>query len=92
MDSNIYSMLKEDLTIEHVFGTIVPSWYRIAFHDPLNQEIALERGETCRLCENLNHFSKSKKMGKKCGLCGCPIIALVRSSEKTNCKGGKWKR
>jgi hypothetical protein len=85
-------MLKEDLTIEHVFGTIVPAWYKIVFHDPLTQEIALERGETCRLCENLNHFVKNKKWGKKCSLCGCPIIALVRSSDKTNCKGGKWKR
>jgi hypothetical protein len=92
MDVYTCDMLKEDLTIEHVFGTIVPAWYRIAFHDPLNQEIALERGEACRTCEHLNHFALSKKHGKKCGICGCPIIALVRSSDKSGCRGGKWKR
>jgi hypothetical protein len=89
MDVNIYNMLKEELTFDHVFGTIVPAWYHVVFRDPKLEKLALERGEICRTCEHLNHFVKHRKFGKKCGLCGCPIISLVRS-ESSKCKAGKW--
>jgi hypothetical protein len=83
--------MSQKLTIEYVFGTIVPAYYHIAFHDPENERIALERGAVCKDCPNLNHFVQSKKYGKKCKLCGCPIVALVRSRDKNVCKGNFWK-
>ena len=83
--------MSEKLTIEHVFGTIIPAWYNVVFRDPEVEKLALERGEICRNCENITQIIKDVKVGKKCGLCGCPIMGLVRSRDY-GCEGKKWPR
>lgn len=77
------------ITFEKVFSEIYPGWMRLVFHDPKVEELAVKRAEICLNCEFLNHVVKSAKWGKKCGKCGCPIIAKVRS-EKSNCPINKW--
>ena len=87
----------EKLTIEKVFKTIVPAWYRVVFHDPELEKLALQRGYICAgdesgdppPCEFLGQFVRSKKYGAKCKACGCPIIAKVRS-RTDHCPKGKW--
>lgn len=81
----------EKLTIKYVFETIVPAWERVFFHDPETERIALERGNVCLTCEFRNQFSRHRKWGDRCKKCGCPLIALIRSSDKKVCKANKWK-
>lgn len=92
--------MNNKLTIEYVFGTIVPAWYRIVFHDPEVEKLALERGFICvgdtktgdpPPCEFLGQFVRSKKWGAKCTKCGCPIISKVRATEN-GCPAKKWPR
>lgn len=79
----------QKLTIESVFSEIFPGWRNWAFHSPEVEKMALERGEVCRTCEFLGHFVQSKRYGKKCTKCGCPIAPKVRS-ESSKCPENKW--
>jgi hypothetical protein len=81
----------EPLTIKEVFETIIPAWYRVVFHDKELEKIALERGVICRDCENITPIINNIKVGKKCKLCGCPIVGLTRASDY-RCKAKKWSR
>lgn len=81
----------ENLTIEYVFGTIVPAWWKVVFHDPENERIALERGIICKECEFRGRFVRSKKYGDKCLKCGCPLISKIRAREN-GCPAKKWTR
>ena len=82
--------MSEKLTIEYVFGTIVPAWERVFFHDPETERIALERGNVCLTCEFRGHFVRSKKWGDKCTKCGCPLISKIRTTEN-GCPDHRWK-
>jgi hypothetical protein len=70
------------LTIEHVFGTIVPAWQKVFFHDPETERIALERGNVCLTCEFRGRFVRSKRWGDKC--------TKIRAREN-GCPAKKWK-
>lgn len=83
--------MSEKLTIEYVFSTIIPAWKNVVFHDPKIEQLALERGIVCRDCEFLNHFVAHKKLGKKCSVCGCPIMSKIRAVEN-GCPKGRWSK
>lgn len=62
---------------------IAAGWYYLLFRKEQIEMLALERVAICSSC--------SHNTGTKCGLCGCPLQAKMRSPDST-CPGGKWKR
>ena len=86
MDSNTYNM---EITLQKLVDEILPGYRNFVFHDPKVEAVAKERLKLCVECEHLNHFVRSKKWGKKCSVCGCPVLVKIRSMD-SKCPKGKW--
>lgn len=77
------------ITLEQITQEIYPGWKNLVFRDPEIEKIALRRIEVCHGCEKLNRAVWHKKYGRKCGVCGCPVEAKVRSMS-SKCPIDKW--
>ena len=62
---------------------IVAGWYYLFFRREHIEKLALERAAVCSACPH--------NTGTKCGLCGCPLQAKMRSPDST-CPDGRWAR
>ncbi len=62
---------------------IFDGWRYLLFPDQAVERLALERSEVCGRCPH--------NTGTKCGKCGCPLRAKIRSPEST-CPDGRWAR
>jgi len=77
------------MTVDQLVNEILPGYKNFVFRDPEVEKVAVDRLQKCVGCEHLNHIVKSKKWGKKCGVCGCPVLVKIRSTN-SNCPKGKW--
>jgi hypothetical protein len=78
---------------------IVDGWTNLIIEDPVAEEIALSRASICAGCpfaemstglHTVVVDNKTKQIrGMKCGKCGCPLSAKVRSLND-HCPEGKW--
>lgn len=78
---------------------IVNGWTNLIIEDPVAEEIALRRASICASCpfaEEVGGLSmiavdnRTKQIrGMKCGKCGCPLSAKVRSLND-HCPIGQW--
>ena len=62
---------------------IVAGWWYVLFPDKEIELLASERAAVCSPCPH--------NTGTKCGLCGCPLTAKMRSPDST-CPDGRWYR
>ena len=62
---------------------IVAGWWYVLFPDKEIELLASERAAVCNPCPH--------NIGAKCGLCGCPLAAKMRSPDST-CPDGRWSR
>lgn len=61
---------------------IISGWKNYMFPNKEVEEIAIKRMETCINCDRL-------KPDNRCGICGCFMVAKVRSLKST-CPLDKW--
>jgi len=86
-------------TIFNKMQHIVDGWTNLLIDDPVAEEIALARASICAGCpfaqmstglHTVVVDNKTKQIrGMKCGKCGCPLSAKVRSLND-QCPEGKW--
>ena len=60
---------------------IIEGWKNYTFPSPHVEKVARARAGICATCPS--------NSGKKCGECGCPLSAKVRSL-KSKCPLNKW--
>ena len=82
-----------------VLQNIVDGWMNLMISDPVVEELAIHRASICAKCpfaemstgiHTIVVDSKTKDIrGTKCGKCGCPLSAKVRS-KNDRCPIGKW--
>lgn len=58
-------------------------WWYVIWTDRRIEHLAAQRAAVCGACAH--------NTGTKCGLCGCPLKAKMRSPAST-CPDGRWKR
>ena len=62
---------------------IITGWHYVFFRRQEIELLAAERAEICTPCPH--------NTGTKCGLCGCPLKAKMRSPD-SSCPDGRWQR
>lgn len=82
-----------------VLQNIVDGWINLMIPDPVTEELATKRAAICAQCpfaemstgvHTIVVDNKTKNIrGTKCGKCGCPLSAKVRS-KNDRCPVGKW--
>ena len=82
-----------------VLQNIVDGWMNLMISDPVTEELATKRAAICAACpfaemstgiHTIVVDKKTKNIrGTKCGKCGCPLSAKVRS-KNDRCPIGKW--
>jgi hypothetical protein len=82
-----------------VLSNIIAGWSNLAFADPAVESLAMERAAICAKCPfaemstGLHTIVVDNKTtqvrGLKCGKCGCPLSAKVRTP-MDGCPIGKW--
>lgn len=82
-----------------ILSNIIAGWSNLAFKDPAVESLATERAEICSKCpfaelsSGLHTIVVDNKTtqvrGLKCGKCGCPLSAKVRTP-MDSCPIGKW--
>lgn len=78
---------------------IAEGWKKVLFNDEESRQLAIERYEKgCVGCPSnvdspaMRYIAKGKEFkfnSRKCGECGCPLIAKLQVSDET-CPLGKW--
>lgn len=77
-------------------SNIITGWANVIFENEDIEAMAKKKAMVCSTCINaewsliasLVNDRIEEIKGLKCGLCGCPIGALIRSNEI--CKANKW--
>jgi hypothetical protein len=82
-----------------VLSNIIAGWSNLAFTDPAVESLAIERAAICAKCPfaemstGLHTIVVDNKTtqvrGLKCGKCGCPLSAKVRTP-MDGCPIGRW--
>jgi hypothetical protein len=82
-----------------VLSNIIAGWSNLAFTDPAVESLAMERAAICAKCpfaemsNGLHTIVVDNKTtqvrGLKCGKCGCPLSAKVRTP-MDGCPIGRW--
>ena len=82
-----------------VLSNIIEGWTNLIIPNEASEHMAMTRAKICAKCpfaiqDTAVHTivvdNKTKNIrGMKCGKCGCPLSAKVRSS-KDRCPEGKW--
>ena len=62
---------------------VAAGWWYTLFPDKQVERLASERASVCGPCPH--------NTGSKCGLCGCPLQAKMRSPS-ASCPDGRWER
>lgn len=78
---------------------IIDGWTNLIIEDPVAEEVALTRASICASCPFAQEVgglsviavdNRTKQIrGMKCGKCGCPLSAKVRSLND-HCPIGQW--
>jgi hypothetical protein len=82
-----------------VLQNIIDGWTNLVLHDEASEELAMRRANICAKCPKAEYSTavhtlvvdnKTKHIrGMKCGACGCPLSAKVRS-KRDHCPLAKW--
>lgn len=82
-----------------VLKNIIAGWTNLLIDDPVIEEVATHRANICAKCPYAEFVggihtvvidNKTTQIrGLKCGKCGCPLSAKVRSSSDY-CPDGRW--
>lgn len=82
-----------------ILSNIIAGWTNLVLHDAASEALAMKRANICAKCPKAQYSTavhtivvdnKTKHIrGMKCGECGCPLSAKVRSAGD-RCPIGKW--